>query len=324
MAPTPEESAALLQRCRELLSAPTCGELTAEDEFERTEAALAAAQRGLLLEMLETGDPNTRSPRPLPSRWSFPEEEAGCTLLFLLAPAAKAGIDNRRASLLVKWLLQAGADPLAAGAPNGRHPLHQHIVRPHVARRLLDAGADANVRDAEGKTPLFYDFLSPTMKLLVERGADVRARDAQGSTVLHRPLYLCWAQPLIEHGADIHAEDAEGQTPFFFARDAATARYLVAQGVNPLHRDKQGRSPLFAYALEAEHLRFLVELGCDPNARDAEGHTPLHVTACAATAKLLLELGADVNARNAAGRTPLAEACSKRVAALLRAAGGVR
>ena len=59
-----------------------------------------------------------------------------------------------------------------------------------MIKLLLERGADANVKDWEGFTPLLHlakrrskaDPI-PVMELLVEHGADVSARDQKGRTV---------------------------------------------------------------------------------------------------------------------------------------------
>jgi hypothetical protein len=118
----------------------------------------------------------------------------------------------------------------------------------------LAHGADANARDNEGKTPLFwavYAWNHPEhASLLIAHGADVRPRDHEGQTPLHyAALFGSEAQIglLLEHGAEIDARTALGRTPLHYA--AGLGRHeevalLVRQGADTGIRDNEGRTPL--------------------------------------------------------------------------------
>jgi ankyrin repeat protein len=55
----------------------------------------------------------------------------------------------------VRFLLEHGADPNVQDK-DGWTPLHRAVIKCHVdvARVLLDYGADPTIRDNEGRTPL--------------------------------------------------------------------------------------------------------------------------------------------------------------------------
>ncbi|HEX8723572.1 MAG TPA: ankyrin repeat domain-containing protein [Pyrinomonadaceae bacterium] len=83
--------------------------------------------------------------------------------------------------------LAAGARADARLAPGGETPLMRAAARGHeeVARVLLDAGADASARRADGFTPLILATLfghERVVRLLVGSGADARARTSLGTT----------------------------------------------------------------------------------------------------------------------------------------------
>ena len=64
----------------------------------------------------------------------------------------------------------------------GNTPLSTAVMASHVAcvKRLIVAGADVNVADKEGVTPLMWAANRgsvPIVKLLLERGADPNAKD---------------------------------------------------------------------------------------------------------------------------------------------------
>jgi ankyrin repeat protein len=83
-------------------------------------------------------------------------------------------------------------------------------------RELLAAGANVNVRDDEGRTPLHQAVLGNSLGLvglLLEYKADVNAPDEHGWTPLHFAAqeYLpSLANVLLTSGADVNARDDEG------------------------------------------------------------------------------------------------------------------
>ncbi|MBC6412135.1 MAG: ankyrin repeat domain-containing protein, partial [Hyphomonadaceae bacterium] len=81
---------------------------------------------------------------------------------------------------------------------------------------LIDAGADIEAQDKDGRTPLYQAaFLgkAETVAALIKAGADVNARTKYSQTPLHKAHGAGMVAALIEAGADVEARDKWGKTP---------------------------------------------------------------------------------------------------------------
>ncbi len=91
-------------------------------------------------------------------------------------------------------------------------------------KELLDNGADVDVRDRNGMTPLILAAKkgrSQIVRLLLEKGADVNAQDeVMGWTALILASALGYksvVKLLLENGADVSIKDKNGMTALKYA-----------------------------------------------------------------------------------------------------------
>lgn len=119
-----------------------------------------------------------------------------------------------------------------------------------ILRLLLSAGADPNVRDADGDTALMYVTHPTAVRLLLDAGADATLRNHRGQSVLHPADRFCHIESvrlLLSAGADPHAEDNEGCTPLFCQRDDLAAHpdilsLLLQSGADLHHTNHAGQT----------------------------------------------------------------------------------
>ena len=218
-------------------------------------------------------------------------------------------------------LVDAGADMNAKTGEKGETPLHM-ARNLDVVKILLDAGAEANVSDNNGITPLHHagstGRVTEIQTLLLEAGADPNAKNEYGAT----PLFGVWDDPariqaLLDAGADVSVTDNEGKTPLFERMRPDTLevfKALLAAGVDPNAQNSYGITVLHviqgsvkeaAIQLTETHTRLLLDAGADPNIQDQNGRTPLHYASAPGPAQMLLDAGADPTIRDNKEWTPL-------------------
>ncbi|KAH8671630.1 ankyrin repeat-containing domain protein [Xylariales sp. PMI_506] len=170
----------------------------------------------------------------------------------------------------------------------GRTPLYKAVMWKHQGRatELLDYGADLEVADNNGWTPLYGAVLqgnASLTKLLCDRGAYVDKKDKTGQTPLHYAVSQ-GLQPVIEvlvgAGADVN---------------------LISKGETPLCRaTAKSNGPL---------IKYLLSHGADVSAPSPgyNGALPIHIAAMGKdiqTLEILVEAGSPLDVVDGGGRTP--------------------
>lgn len=186
--------------------------------------------------------------------------------------------------------------------PTQRTPLH-HAVQSRNDRLVLflvECGAEVNVIDSEGQTPLLVASKHADAKVvetLLSHRADANVADKEGRTALHHAADRkdpAMTQALLSRGADTDRKSHDGQTP----TSIATAN--GGQEIVRLLTNRHGRVTIHAAAGMGDlaALERLVNEGLDVNRLDVGGQTALHAAANAGqleAARWLVEQGANVN-----------------------------
>jgi len=181
---------------------------------------------------------------------------------------------------------------------------------------LLQSGADANVRNEIGATPLLYAAALPSqdcLRVLLDGGADVNASSTSGSTA------LMWATAdaaavrlLLDRGAAVNAKTKDGTTALVTAarrENTEVMKLLMARGADPKASAKDGSELLqIAYNLQTvngsarqanvEIQRMLAGAGMELKGGDQLGPAPLLAgLGSPEFLRKILDLGADPNAK---------------------------
>jgi ankyrin repeat protein len=145
-----------------------------------------------MMESMNSG--SIKSLVPYVSNWNVQDSHGNTPLHIVFSKSYNP-------ELVFKDLMDAGAD-LGQRNRNGEGPIHvlrefsgTYIGKSKIVPELLKAGADLNMRDAEGRTVLlrFLLYNSNTgnkncdpVEFFLEHGADIHSRDFEGNGPLHQ------------------------------------------------------------------------------------------------------------------------------------------
>jgi ankyrin repeat protein len=209
----------------------------------------------------------------------------GADYLFL---AASQGYDRTFVYLYEK----VGGFTLDKKGPEGM-PLivaAAHSGNKKIVTYLLEKGVSVDEKDDRyGRTALWAAAENgdvPMVHLLLEHGANPNLADKKGKTPLHATdSFECMAL-LLQHGADPNTPDKYGRTPLYmivdFSHDpldvAKMVGLMLENGADPnIALKDNGRTPLHAAVANGylAAIDLLLRKGADVNAKEEGKNTPL-------------------------------------------------
>lgn len=121
--------------------------------------------------------------------------------------------------------------------------------------RLLDAGVNPDVKDADGRTALMHaviDGKDELTELLIARRSNLNAQDGRGFSALHfaaQDYRVKATEALLHAGAAVDLRDGFGNTPLWRAVFNSQGRWeiiklLLKHGADRQAKNKSGKSPV--------------------------------------------------------------------------------
>ena len=173
----------------------------------------------------------------------------GCGPSVDIHQAAKDG--NIKA---VKQHLAAGTDVNAQASISGRTPLHYAAWKGHkeIAELLIAKGADVNVKDEDGDTPLDYAITFKRTELadLLRKHGGKTKKELEAEESIHAAARYGSIEAVKQHlatGTDVNAKADDEWTPLHEAAwhgHKEIVELLIAKGANVNARNNDGFTPL--------------------------------------------------------------------------------
>lgn len=226
------------------------------------------------------------------------------------------------------WLLaQNPRHKVLMNAPGSRQGYTPLIIalrcqREGVFRLLLDAGANVNLRNAQGENVLFWAVKrqrTDLVQMLLKQGADPSQTVRHGLTVLIVAIMddaLDVVRVLVEGGCDLEQPDGQGYRPLAWAviyENPAIVTLLLSRSTDPstfASGKRAERSPLVWAVMKGnvDMVRLLLRYGADLGQTQPD-HRPLLIWAVihrdVFMAEVLLQNGACPDEADGNGQTAL-------------------
>jgi len=162
--------------------------------------------------------------------------------------------------------------------------------KPEITKLLLKAGANPNLPDTIGRTPIFWAKSPEVVEALLNAGADVNVVDITGKTVLQL---------------------AQSKVVTYQKQTGAIWKQMISTQQSIIDVLKGGGLPDFlryAKAGQLNELKTVLTGNIASQERDTNGNTAMHLAAAAShngVVDYLLKKGYPTNVKNQAGKTPL-------------------
>ena len=172
-----------------------------------------------------------------------------------------------------------------------RRPCPAMWENPAVCQVLIDAGADIETKDENGRSPLLRASISgkiAVVKMLVGAGAEVCVTDKQGDTCLSLAAVFGHTETVRYlvglKEVDVNQKDNDGYTAMLLATERSHAdvvQVLIDAGADFEVKDEEGSSPLLwaCYSGQVAVVKMLVGAGADVCVTNNQGDTCLMLAA---------------------------------------------
>ena len=234
-------------------------------------------------------------------------------LLLLESPISTLDLSGKSYTRIARML------DSSSGSRHSDAPLLNTIRNGNLSefQKLLDSGAQLDVKDGHGWTPLHVAVLTGQAQMLdklLDRNVEVDAQGAAGRTALNLaaeegiPEIV---EKLLAHDANpnLHPFDEFGSLiQALIKKQHRIIRILLDNGAEVNEKDALGLYPLFCACGDFQSASILLDAGAQPNMDLVDGAQLIHFAARAGetkTIELLLDCGIEVDWREGTGNNSI-------------------
>lgn len=194
---------------------------------------------------------------------------------------------NNKNTDIIDLLLQKEETNISRRSKDGYTAFAYSVYNrnPEIPRKLIESGAEINIRNDHELTPLMEAVLfgeKETVEILLKAGANVNVKEEDGMTPLMFAIddsFLLFdieprtdvAKMLIDFGADINLKDKKGRTALMHAvnnkkPDLHFIELLLEEGAKINKIDEEGKTPLMYAAQDTQNpavIDLLLDEGAD-------------------------------------------------------------
>lgn len=190
--------------------------------------------------------------------------EKGIDVSLVIPPLSKA-VETNNKDLIAFLIDSAKQNPNAKNISDKNYPIGIAILAGNleVAKMLLVAGANINIQNDKGLTPLMLIMSS------FEGVQQDQAKESLRAVVRF----------ILQNGAQVDVTDAKGKTALFYAveqKDLPAIDLLLTAGANINHKNNAGETAIFLPAKEGniEMVKALLQKGASAKIANKQGTTP--------------------------------------------------
>ncbi len=202
---------------------------------------------------------------------------------------------------MAKMYIEAGFDVNARNY-NGNTPLTT-CSNAEVAKIYLENGADYDAQNDEGKSAVFYAN-SAVMEEILKYKPNLELRDNDGKT----PIYYCKnvkkAKLFVENSADLNARDNNNLTIFMYPMNNRVMKEFLKGKPDLTITSSSGNNALF-YQENPENIALLVAAGINVNTQNCYKNTAIMEHTNATVIKEILKGKPDLSLKNNRGENAL-------------------
>lgn len=189
----------------------------------------------------------------------------------------------------------------------GKTPIFKYTIQNNyeLLEEAIKNGADVNILDLNKKSALMYATSRNIQKILLENGASPNMKYPDGQSLIHKAIIDNndeYVKLLLDYKPNLSIKDSKGHRPLFYVKNPEVRELILKSGANPNEDFYLQYSLLLKNTTALEQF---LRYGSDPNKAAPNGRTPIFFANSIKQIEILSNYKADLNIQDKKGNTAL-------------------